>query len=103
LGRRHAGRRDDKLPNKTNFRGAPRNTRQDIFASEGLRVVERFTRVDLGRIRYQFTVEDPATWESSWSGEVPIRLFDGPLFEYARHEGNYGLPNILMGARSKLL
>jgi len=84
---------------KTNFRGAPRHTRQDIFAGDALHVVERFTRVAADRIRYQFTVDDPATWTRSWSGEVPIRRFDGPLFEYACHEGNYGLPNILLGAR----
>jgi hypothetical protein len=86
---------------KTNFRGAPRSTRQDIFASDRLHVVERFTRTDLNRIRYQFTVDDPATWTSSWSGEIPLRRFDGPLFEYACHEGNYGLPNILRGARAQ--
>jgi hypothetical protein len=85
---------------KTNFRGAPRSTRQDIFASDALHVVERFTRVGANNIRYQFTVDDPATWTRSWSGEVPLRRFDGPLFEYACHEGNYGLPNILQGARA---
>lgn len=85
---------------KTNFRGAPRSTRQDIFASDALHVVERFTRTDPNRIRYQFTVDDPATWTSTWSGEIPLRQFDGPLFEYACHEGNYGLPNILRGARA---
>jgi len=84
---------------KTNFRGAPRHTRQDIFASRSLHVVERFTRIDADRIRYQFTVEDPETWTRPWSGEVPLRKFDGPLYEYACHEGNYGLPNILLGAR----
>jgi hypothetical protein len=85
---------------KTNFRGAPRSTRQDIFASDALHVVERFTRVGANNIRYQFTVDDPKTWTRSWSGEVPLRRFDGPLFEYACHEGNYGLPNILQGARA---
>jgi hypothetical protein len=84
---------------KTNFRGAPRNTRQDIFAGEALHVVERFTRVDADTILYQFTVEDPETWIRPWSGEMPMRRFDGPMFEYACHEGNYGLPNILLGAR----
>ena len=69
------------------------------FHSEALHVVERFTRVGHDRIRYQFTVDDPATWTSRWSGEVPLRRFDGPLYEYACHEGNYGLPNILSGAR----
>ena len=83
---------------KTNFRGAPRNTRQDIVASDAMHVIERFTRVAADRIRYQFTVEDRATWTKSWSGEIPMRTFAGPIFEYACHEGNYGLANILRGA-----
>jgi hypothetical protein len=82
---------------RTNFRGAPRNTRQDIFTSDALHVVERFTRTAADRIRYQFTVEDPATWTKPWSGEVPMRRFKGPIYEYACHEGNYGLVNILRG------
>jgi hypothetical protein len=85
---------------KTNFRGPPRSTRQDIFASDALHVVERFTLVGANNIRYEFTVDDPTTWTRSWSGEVPLRRFDGPLYEYACHEGNYGLPNILLGARA---
>jgi hypothetical protein len=85
--------------NNTNFRGTPQSTRQDIFATESLHVVERFTRVDANTIRYQFTVEDPAVWTKSWSGEMPLRPFEGPIYEYACHEGNYGLPNILRAAR----
>ncbi len=83
----------------TNFRGAPQTTRQDIFASRTLHVVERLTRVDEDTIRYQFTVEDPATWTKPWSGEATIRQVEGPIFEYACHEGNYGLANILNAAR----
>src|SRR3954447_7487891 len=51
---------------RTNFRGSPSNTRQDIFASEHLHVVERFTRVASDTIDYSFTVEDPHTWTSTW-------------------------------------
>jgi hypothetical protein len=83
----------------TNFRGSPQNTRQDIFASENMRVVERFTLVDRDTIRYQFTVDDPSTWTRPWSGETPLRRFEGPIYEYACHEGNYGLANILSAAR----
>jgi len=85
----------------TNFRGAPRNTRQDILASDALHVVERLTRVGADRIRYEFTVDDPATWTKPWSGEIPIRRFDGPIFEYTCHEGNYGLVHLLKGARAE--
>jgi hypothetical protein len=84
---------------QTNFRGSPQNTRQDIFATERLHVVERFTPVDANTLRYEFTVEDPDTWTMPWSGEESIRRADGPIYEYACHEGNYGLANILRGAR----
>jgi hypothetical protein len=83
----------------TNFRGSPQNTRQDIFASEGMRVVERFTRTGEDSIHYSFTVDDPATWVSPWSGEMDIRRTAGPIYEYACHEGNLGLANILSAAR----
>ena len=69
-------------------------------SSEKMRLVERFTRVAEDMIRYQFTVEDPATWTRSWSAEVPWKKTVGPLFEHACHEGNYGLANILAGARA---
>jgi len=84
---------------QTNFRGPPRTTRQDITTSTQLHVVERFTLVDRDTIRYQFTVTDPGTWTRSWSGEVPMRRIEGPIYEYACHEGNYGLANILRAAR----
>jgi hypothetical protein len=60
-------------------------------------VTERFTRVAPDRIRYEFTVKDPSVWTGPWSGEVPMRRFGGPIYEYACHEGNYGLVNILRG------
>lgn len=84
---------------KTNFRGPPLTTRQDITATHTLHVVERFTLMDRNTIRYEFRVEDPSTWTTPWSGEMPIRRFEGPIYEYACHEGNYGLANILRAAR----
>jgi hypothetical protein len=80
---------------QTNFRGSPQHTRQDIFATAGLHVVERFTRTSPDLISYEFEVEDPATWTSPWSGALDIRRVEGPIYEYACHEGNYGLANIL--------
>ena len=68
-------------------------------SSAALHVVERFTRVSADKILYQFTVDDPATWTSPWSAEIPMLQTEGPLFEYACHEGNYGLANTLRGAR----
>jgi hypothetical protein len=64
-----------------------------------LKVLERFTLVNPNTIRYQFTVDDPSTWSRPWSGEYEMTRIDGPLYEYACHEGNYGLPSILKGAR----
>jgi len=77
--------------NRTAFRGS----------SENLHVIERFTRTDADTILYQFTVSDPSTWEKSWSGEVPMTKIEGPIFEYACTEGNYGMRNNLSGARAE--
>ncbi len=85
---------------RTPFRGPPATARQDIFSSDRLRVVERFTRVDADTIRYRFTVDDPGTWVRPWSGEMIMRRWDGPIYEYACHEGNYGLGFILSAARA---
>ena len=84
---------------QTNFRGAPAISRQDIFSSRDLHVIERFTAADADTIVYRFTVEDPSVWTKPWSGELFLRRIEGPIIEYACHEGNYGLTNILAGAR----
>jgi hypothetical protein len=68
-------------------------------SSPNLKVTERLTMTSPTRIRYQFTVEDSATWTRPWSGEYEMVKIEGPLFEYACHEGNYQLPSILKGAR----
>jgi hypothetical protein len=68
-------------------------------SSQNLKVVERLTMTGPKTIRYQFTVEDTSTWTRPWSGEYDMTRIDGPLFEYACHEGNYQLPSILKGAR----
>jgi hypothetical protein len=86
--------------NETNFRGPPATARQDIFSSPQLHVTERFTRVNEDTIVYRFTVADPGTWTRPWSGETLLRKTRGPIFEYACHEGNYGLVDILEGARA---
>jgi len=74
---------------KTRFRGA----------TEDLHVVERFTRVDNKTLLYRFTVEDPNTWDKPWTGEYTWPATDKPIYEYACHEGNYALGDILRGAR----
>jgi hypothetical protein len=86
---------------RTNFRGPPATARQDVFSSRNLHVVERFRRDGPDTIVYRFTVDDSSTWTRPWSGEMLMRRIEGPIFEYACHEGNYGLANILAAARAK--
>jgi hypothetical protein len=76
---------------------------QQVFqgASENLRVIERFTRADESTINYEFTIDDPSTFVSQWSGEVPFKAMDDLIYEYACHEANYSLFNVLSGARSQ--
>jgi hypothetical protein len=64
-----------------------------------LKVTERFTRVGPHRILYQFKAEDPTMWDRPWSGEYEFTPSKGRIFEYACHEGNYAMPDILGGAR----
>ncbi len=68
-------------------------------ASDALKVTERFTMLDPETINYEFTIEDPKTWDVPWKGQVPLRRISEEIFEYACHEGNYGLANILRGQR----
>jgi hypothetical protein len=68
-------------------------------ASKHLHLVERFTRVFSDTLVYEAAVDDPTTWTSLWTYEVPMTKSPDPLYEYACHEGNYGLYNILAGAR----
>ena len=85
---------------QTNFRGPPAQARQDIFSDANLHVVERFTLTSPNTIIYRFTVTDPTVWTKPWSGELLMNRTKGPIYEYACHEGNYGLANILAGARA---
>jgi len=74
---------------KTAFRGS----------TENLHVVERFTRADKDTILYEFTIDDPHTWARPWTAQLTLVRIEGPLFEYACHEGNLGMVNTLSGAR----
>ncbi len=62
-------------------------------------VVERFSRLDDGNVLYNFTMEDDSTWTAPWTGEYVWRSSEQKLYEYACHEGNYALGNIMRGAR----
>ena len=69
--------------------------------SENIKVTERFTRADEHTINYEFTVDDPSMLSGPFSGELPFKALDGLVYEYACHEGNYALANVLMGARAQ--
>ena len=62
-------------------------------------MIERFTRVDADTLLYEFTVEDSAVWQQPWSVMVPMIRNVERMYEYACHEGNYGMTNLLNGAR----
>jgi hypothetical protein len=70
-------------------------------SSDKLHVTERITRIGEKTLEYAFTVTDPDTWETPWTGVYPLTQMDGLLFEYACTEGNYGLANILAGERER--
>jgi len=82
----------------TNFRG------QGVFfasATEFLHVIERFTRTAEDTLLYEFTVEDPATWIKPWTAQFPMLKDPNRIFEFACHEGNFGMANTLSGARAQ--
>ena len=73
-----------------------------------MHLVERFARVDADTLEYEFTVTDPAKFTRPWSVRIPLTtnqaargVTQGPLFEYACHEGNYSIVNVLSGARAE--
>ena len=70
-------------------------------ASENLKVTERFERAGPETLLYKFTIEDPTTFTAPWSGEVPYKRTDELIYEYACHEGNYALSNVLSGERDR--
>jgi hypothetical protein len=76
---------------QTGFRGS----------SDHLHVIERFRRVDAGTILYRATIDDPTTFTKPWTIEYPFLATQGPVYEYACHEGNYAMPDIMGGARKK--
>ena len=73
----------------TRFRGSSKN----------LKVTERFTRADANSILYKATVQDASTWTKPWTVELPFVAAPGPIYEYACHEGNYAIEDILGGLR----
>ena len=73
---------------------------QTYGAGDTLELVERFTRTDADTLVYEFTVDDAATFVAPFTAVIPMQRSDNSLFEYACHEGNYGMTNLLQGARA---
>ena len=76
--------------------------------TETMHLVERFTRIDASTLEYKFTLSDPAKFTRPWSARIPLTtnqasrgVTEGPLYEYACHEGNYSIVNVLSGARAE--
>jgi hypothetical protein len=88
---------DTLVVDTTNFTGKT----QFQGSNDQLHVVERITRTGPKTLLYRFTIEDPTTWDTAWTGEYPWVGTDEKLYEYACHEGNYSLANMLSGARAK--
>jgi hypothetical protein len=85
----------------TNLRDVDQRNVAVWGTTEGGKVIERFTRLGPDRMDYHVTVDDPAWYTKSWTASIPMSKVKGPLYEYACHEGNYGLPNILAGHRKE--
>ena len=75
--------------------------RAPFAGAQNLHVTERITRADQDTILYQFTVDDPATFTKPWTATLPMAKIQGPIYEYACHEGNYGMSGILSGHRAQ--
>jgi len=88
---------DTLVVDTTNFTDATRFR----GSSKNLHVVERFRRVDANTILYRATMEDPDTWVAPWTIEYPFNATAGPVYEYACHEGNYAMTDIMGGARKQ--
>ena len=98
------GEGDTLVVTTSNFNGRSAWDRCPVFRSlsptESLTLVERFTRVDAETLEYAYTVTDPRTWTRPWSASLTFRRTDAPIYEYACHEGNHAIANILTGARA---
>lgn len=89
---------DSLVVETRNFNGLT-NSFSALGSSENKHLTERFTRVANDRIDYEFTIDDPSTFSDKIVGLIPIYKVAGQVYEYACHEGNYGMVNILRGAR----
>ncbi|HVQ63334.1 MAG TPA: hypothetical protein VMT78_02295 [Terriglobia bacterium] len=88
---------DTLVVETTNF------TDKTSFQNSGpeMKLIERFTRTDNDTLMYEYTVNDPSTFVRPWTAQIPMSKTEGPIWEYACHEGNYAMTNVLSGARAE--
>lgn len=92
--------KDTLVVETTNLRADAPLSQAPFFYSQGARVVERFTRVGPGALEYDFTVDDPVIFARPWRAEMSFVASDATLYEFACHEGNYAMSDVLAGARA---
>ncbi|WP_372781738.1 hypothetical protein [Phenylobacterium sp.] len=92
--------KDTLVVETTNLRADAPLSQAPFFSTAEAKVVERFTRVAPAALKYEFTVEDPAIFARPWRAEMAFVSIDAPLYEFACHEGNYAMANVLAGARA---
>jgi hypothetical protein len=90
---------DTLVVETTNIR--PSQSFQGAPVTPEAKVIERFTRAGPNTLNYEFAVIDPSTFVSEWRGQVPFNRQPGQVYEYACHEGNYAMVNVLSGARAQ--
>ena len=90
LGRGHPRGGDRHFNGKAGYQGS----------AERLHLVERFTQTDAATLRYEYTVSDASSYAAPWTAAIDMKPVEGDLYEFACHEGNYGMTGILAGARA---
>jgi hypothetical protein len=92
--------RDTLVVETANLRADAPLSQAPFFITPGARVRERFTRVARDRLKYEFTVDDPVIFARPWRAEMTFVASEAPIYEFACHEGNYAMANVLAGARA---
>lgn len=91
--------KDTLVVETTNVLPGAASRMPSLYISPDARTKERFTRVSATELRHEFAIDDPAIYTQVWRGQEPFVATKGPIYEFACHEGNYGLAGILAGAR----
>ena len=94
---------DTLVVDTTNFTdktGSFSTVTEALGTADTLHLIERFKWVDVDTLLYEFTIDDPTTFSRKFSAAIPMKRSEGPIYEYACHEGNYGMEGLLSGARA---